>query len=448
MQRVDLRRVLRTSGATTTLVSVLDALAEPGCVVDLAGTVVLGDPSIDAATAHRVVVDQECVGEVRGGVGAAAVVQLLVELLQREREKRGLVRETLDRYKEISLLYGVAEKLTGVLDAHQIADIVLDEALRVLRGAGGAVLLFDHRTRQLEVLTCRGPKAGAPEFSDIRQVSPDRGILGRVYRTGQAEVVDDLIHEPDYKSFDEPVRSALCAPLRGGVEILGVLRFTSQTPQRWTAGDLKLVTSLATHAAAAMDNALLHRARMRHQRLASHLERYVSPLLLRAALADADHAEVVVLFTDLRQLDRTVIDADAALDTRSAVAIHVVLSHGGAVNRVAGDMLVAVFPGSSRKDCALRAIAAGRALAERLDALEIASGVPAIGISTSSLGSRSPVDLREPITCAASLQSSAQGGQVRVDRATQQCLHFDVEFAAVRPISVGDRTLECFEVVS
>ena len=54
-------------------------------------------------------------------------------------------------------------------------------------------------------------------------VPPTTGIVGRVYRTGETAVVDDVGEAPDYLPAVPGVRSEICAPLRVGGQVVGVL---------------------------------------------------------------------------------------------------------------------------------------------------------------------------------------------------------------------------------
>ncbi|HEY9610976.1 hypothetical protein [Allocoleopsis sp.] len=54
----------------------------------------------------------------------------------------------------------------------------------------------------------------------------------------------------------------------------------------YTAQDLKLASALASQAASAIENALLHANKLRQERIKSNLERYVSQQLVEAILED------------------------------------------------------------------------------------------------------------------------------------------------------------------
>jgi hypothetical protein len=56
-------------------------------------------------------------------------------------ETRDIARETLERYREINLLYQIGETIGSCLDAAEIPGMALAEAQRAIRAEAGTVLL-------------------------------------------------------------------------------------------------------------------------------------------------------------------------------------------------------------------------------------------------------------------------------------------------------------------
>lgn len=82
--------------------------------------------------------------------------------------------------------------------------------------------------------------AGLPEC-----LEPGRGVIGRVFRTGHAELVLDVKNDPDYVAGGPNIVAEIAAPLQGGNETLGVLNIESTEPERLTQADLRLARSVA-----------------------------------------------------------------------------------------------------------------------------------------------------------------------------------------------------------
>ncbi len=76
-------------------------------------------------------------------------------------------------------------------------------------------------------------------------VPPTTGIVGRVYRSGETAVVDDVGEAPDYLPAVPGVRSEICAALRVGGQVVGVLDASSVTTHdRSTAAEVERCAEL------------------------------------------------------------------------------------------------------------------------------------------------------------------------------------------------------------
>jgi adenylate cyclase len=379
------------------------------------------------------------------GKQAGAAATLLGFAYQRERERRSVVAETLDRYKEITLLYDVAERLAACLDVVEVAQTVLSEALKFLGGTGGVVFLVDHRVKRLQVVWAEGD-----EFQHSHDVDMHNGVIGRVFSTGRAEVVDDVSTDPDCAHFDSGTRALICAPLRSGDETVGLLRITHDQPAMWSAGHLKLVNSLAAHAASAIDSALLHQRRMREQQLDSELDRHLSPRLHQAVHAGAqDEVEVAVVYADLRELSGmyeaesgTDGTTDVGFDAIAAIAVAELLGEGGAVNRVAGDKLVGVFTADA---CAVRAVRCATVAAGRVNRRRVLSS-SGFGVALGRASRTDPKALRQTIAAATALHGLSTGSRVVVDAAIRARLDGSCQFEPAVAKQAFGHGIEGYEV--
>src|SRR5262249_58227194 len=121
-------------------------------ITDLDGEVLLDRQGTDGSDAaierHPIVVDGVPVGWVSGPRPAGAIAAVLSYAGAREADKRALAREALDRYRELNLLYDLADEIGATLETDAIARVAVGEAsklqsggrgfLRVLRGGPSA----------------------------------------------------------------------------------------------------------------------------------------------------------------------------------------------------------------------------------------------------------------------------------------------------------------------
>lgn len=253
MSRVGLRQILGRSAGTRALVdSLTSALGADVVIEDLQGRVLHGTRA--GEDDHRVSVRHEDadIGWVRGDRHAGTVARLLDHAVAHEVEKKALGTEVLHLYREVNLIYGFSEKLAALLDVERVAQLTLQEARHLIVATDGVLLLLDEGTGQLRCLAAFGDEMPAlPEFRR------GEGILGTITATGVGEVVNDVDADPRRLLVDNTVKALVAAPLRVGERITGVIALGSTLPMPYTAGELKLLSTLALQAATAIENARL-----------------------------------------------------------------------------------------------------------------------------------------------------------------------------------------------
>ncbi len=252
---VFLKKMLRKGKDVRSLVADLSrGLGGPVAVLSPDGDVLFGKAAPDAGWIPVRARETE-LGWVAGPEAAARpVADLLALLAAREMDRRILAQETLEGYKEMNLLFNLAERISGTLDLGKVGTLVLEEALRCIQGTAAAMMLIDEISGRFHAVAGRGRP---PE--DPAAAAPGAGIAGRVFAGGRAEIVNDVAADPDYLEGRRPVRSMICAPLRTTDRTIGVMAIASEAPVEYTAADLKLITTLAVFAASAIQNSLAHR---------------------------------------------------------------------------------------------------------------------------------------------------------------------------------------------
>jgi hypothetical protein len=188
----------------------------------------------------------------------------LTLLLGQALETRDLVRETLDRYREINLLYNIGETIGGCLDPEELPQLVLREAKRSIDAEGGLVLLppLTAGEGDLEVKASFGPASYIQTLSRVC-----RHVADQVYLTSRPTIVADLPADPFR------VGPILCAPLKTREQVLGVILLGRLAGEQvFTASDEKLLMALAGQAAIALETARLHQEEIKQQRLEEELD--------------------------------------------------------------------------------------------------------------------------------------------------------------------------------
>ena len=218
------------------------------------------------AGAHRYDVELagELLGWVQGNEKAGAIATLLTRLACIEQEKRSLASELLGKYKEISLLFDLSEKILGCLTVREAAEVTLKEAQQLLNAQAGALLLRPDGRNFLEKVATFGENSlfDAP-------ISWGEGVIGTLVQAGCGEIVNDLSGDSREDGIAEPgeslADSLICVPLKNKTSILGAIALTRPANQPYTAQNLKLITTLAGQAAGVI-NALLHEEKLKESR--------------------------------------------------------------------------------------------------------------------------------------------------------------------------------------
>ena len=271
MSRATLRQLIARQPAARALLSdVAEALESPVSIEDTDGRLLHGIAALDGISRFPITYQDTSLGWVSGPERARVVAALLDHLIAKEAERKALGAEVLHLYREVNLIYGFSEKLAALLDLQRVADLTLQEARHLILATDGVILLLDDDTGTLT--TVAGFGDSMPLFSGFRR---GVGIVGAVAETGVAEVVDDVQNDARRAVQQTAIQSLLCAPLRVGERVLGVIALGSTEAGAYTAGELKLVTTLGLHAATAIENArlferTLEAARERERLMALH----------------------------------------------------------------------------------------------------------------------------------------------------------------------------------
>jgi len=296
--------VARQPDARALVSAIADALGSPVAIEDLDGKLLHGGP-IDAAHSLRypVELEQSPVGWVSGGERAASVASLVEHLVAKEVERKALGAEVLHLYREINLIYSFSEKLAALLDVDGVATLTLQEARHLIVATDGVVMLLDEATGALAPAASFGGEM--PHLTGFRL---GRGIVGKVAESGIGEIVNDVDSDPRRIVDQTTIKALICAPLKVGERVLGALALGSTMPMAYTAGELKLLNTLALQTATAIENARLFErtveaARERERLMALHQAAEVARAKLESELSLAARIQADLFPAVLPRLD-------------------------------------------------------------------------------------------------------------------------------------------------
>ena len=157
------------------------------------------------------------------------------------------------RYERLRLLYQVANVIHSTLDPQEALQLIVSEAVTLMRATSGSVVLINPTTNILEILAAQGLPTDAAEL----RLRVGEGLTGWVARTGQPARVGDVTQDARYVKLRGAVRSELAVPLEVKGEVRGVLNVDSDHPDAFSAEDQELLEGLAIQAARVIQNTWL-----------------------------------------------------------------------------------------------------------------------------------------------------------------------------------------------
>jgi len=158
------------------------------------------------------------------------------------------------RYDRLNLLYQVGNVIHSTLDPQEALQLILKEAVQLMRASSGSAVLVNPTTGFLEIHASHGLPAHAAEL----KLRVGEGVTGWVARTGKAARVGNVSQDSRYIMLRSEVRSELAVPLEVHGELRGVLNVDSDRLEAFSEEDQALLEGLAAQAARVIHNTWLY----------------------------------------------------------------------------------------------------------------------------------------------------------------------------------------------
>jgi signal transduction histidine kinase len=198
-------------------------------------------------------------------IGTQASIALrnarLFDSSQRRAAEMARLRDVSQRRaEEMAFLNIVARTLSSTLNLEKVLTKIMEQVEDMLEVEAGSLLLTDPATGDLVFQIALGEKAN--EVKPFR-VPKGQGIAGQVAQSGRSLIIADVGHdERHFKAVDEKTqfqtRNILCVPLILHDQTIGVLQVLNKKVGDFTQNDADLLTSIASYAAIAIENARLY----------------------------------------------------------------------------------------------------------------------------------------------------------------------------------------------
>lgn len=164
------------------------------------------------------------------------------------------------RANQLQVLGDIGREMTSTLDLEDALGNAMVHAQRLLQAEACVLFLLDEMGEKLIL------KASGGRQLRIRDVAIrlEEGIAGWVTRNSQPLIVNDVRTNPLYQSAIDGqtgllTTSVLCVPLQRREEVLGVIQAINHPSGKFAESDQLALSSVASWAAIALDNANLFR---------------------------------------------------------------------------------------------------------------------------------------------------------------------------------------------
>ncbi len=171
------------------------------------------------------------------------------------------------RIGELNALYEAGKSIGSTANLRELLRQIVVLASTVTEAQVGSIMLLDDRQ---ECLTIEAAIGLDESIVASTQLPIGESIAGWVAREGEPLIVEDVEHDSRFKRINKEkygAASLLCCPLRIKNKVIGVINMANkENYQQFTEGDLRLLTTFASQAAVAVDDA--HQFEKNRRRLA------------------------------------------------------------------------------------------------------------------------------------------------------------------------------------
>lgn len=159
--------------------------------------------------------------------------------------------------RRFAVMRDVSLALGSTLELSELLNELLRDTIRVVPAERAFLILRDTETGELQ------PRAVWPVENSGDEMEISRSIVDRAMQERMTMLLSDAMSDErfgDVESVqDLRIRSAICAPLLRGGEVLGVIFLdTTSATNVFDQGDAEIVSSIAAQAAVAIENARLY----------------------------------------------------------------------------------------------------------------------------------------------------------------------------------------------
>src|SRR5881398_27023 len=170
-----------------------------------------------------------------------------------------------DQANTLALLYDVSREVTSILDREELLRRVAERIKKIVDYDVFSVMLWNEQTQLLESVFAMCPSDALPART---RLPLHKGLTGSA--AGQRRVlrVHDVNEDPRYIRCETGVeaRSEIVVPLLMQDRLIGVLDLESTQPHAFTLEHERMLSTLGSYVAVALENARLYEEALQNER--------------------------------------------------------------------------------------------------------------------------------------------------------------------------------------
>lgn len=362
MARININHIIGKNKAFNAVINeLIQNLGANIWIEDDRKRILVGQPFKNPAKTIPFQFEGEDLGCIKGNGSIELIADLMVQLIQKESEKKKLGSEVLNLYQEINVIFNFSEQLSQTIEPDIIASLALDQGLHAIGADSGTVVLWSEENKDLHV-----PSISGEELFIREKIVANPRFLLEIGLSGQSEILADLSKLKEKGILTEDSHSLMYAAMKVNQRIMGAIILASKKPEAYTAANLKLLVTLALQSSSAIESAMLYEKNIREARereeammkIHEVTKKFVPHEFIRSLgrenlidvrLGDQAEKIVTVLFTDIRDFTSLSELMTPEENFRFVSSFNerlgpVIRSNNGFINQYLGDSIMAIFP--------------------------------------------------------------------------------------------------------
>lgn len=234
---------------------------------DLRGNVLYASSSFRGGGGRiEVSVEGAPAGYIEGeGALLESAASLLGLYLKGINERRILTAHTLQKYNELGFLSEINKILSSSVDIDEILRSSTSKIHEMISVENCSVMVADTKRGRFVIKAVSGNTVNADSWLET-----DKGIAGKVLRSGRSQISNDPRNHPDFAAGGETKVSAiLCVPLRVKDNAIGVINLSNKHDGAFTTEEESLINSVSVMIAESIENSRLLEEKIKGEKFAA-----------------------------------------------------------------------------------------------------------------------------------------------------------------------------------